>query len=227
MRILMVEDEKHMAEAVAHVLRKSNYTVDLVFDGENGYYTALDDIYDLIILDIMLPKMDGITIMKKLRETNIKTPIIMLTAKGTLDDKILGLDSGADDYLPKPFETQELLARIRALSRRSKNQLVNDFLSYGNTELAIHTLNLMCHGKSFKLTLKESQTMELLMNNAERVVHKDVFIEKIWGYDEEVESSTIEVYISFLRKKLLNLESNIEIKTIRGAGYVLKVIQED
>lgn len=225
MRILMIEDEKHMAEAVGHILKKNNYSVDLIFDGESGFYSALNDIYDVIILDIMLPKMDGITVLKKLRQENIKTPVIMLTAKGDVNDKVLGLDSGADDYLPKPFQTDELLARLRALTRRNKDLTINGILKYEDIELDINTLTLFCKKQSFKLTLKESQTLELLMKKAERIVHKDVIIEKIWGYNEDVEDNTVEVYISFLRKKLNNLGSKVEIKTMRGAGYVLKTLK--
>ena len=225
MRILMIEDEKYMAEAVEHILKKNNYTVDLVFDGESGFYSAQSDIYDVIILDIMLPKMDGITILKKLRQENIKTPVIMLTAKGELNDKILGLDSGADDYLPKPFQTDELLARLRALTRRNKDLNTNNILKYGDIELDINILTLFCKKQSFKLTLKESQTLELLMQKSERIVPKDIIIEKVWGYNEDVEDNTVEVYISFLRKKLNNLGSKVEIKTMRGAGYMLKVVK--
>lgn len=227
MRVLMIEDEKYMAEAVEHVLEKNNYTVDLAFDGENGLYSALSGIYDVIILDVMLPKLDGISVLKKLRIENIKTPIIMLTARGELNDKIIGLDNGADDYLPKPFQTDELLARLRALTRRNKEINNNDILKYGDIELNPHSLMMFCNNRSFKLTLKESQTLELLLSKNEHIITKALIIEKIWGYDEDVEDNTIEVYISFLRKKLINLNSKVIIETIRGAGYKLYEVKEE
>lgn len=227
MRVLMVEDEKYMAEAVAHVLKKNNYTIDLAFDGESGFDYALADIYDVIILDIMLPKMDGITILKKIREENIKTPVIMLTAKGELNDKIVGLDSGADDYLSKPFQTDELLARLRALTRRKSDLNNNNVLKYGDIELNPHILTLFCNKRNFKLTLKESQTLELLIARSERIVSKEVIIEKLWGYDEDANENTVEVYISFLRKKLNNLKAKVYIETIRGVGYRLIKVKEE
>ena len=215
----MIEDEKNMAEAIAHVLKKNNYTVDLAFDGQMGLDYALSDIYDVIILDIMLPKLDGISILKSIREEVIKTPVIMLSAKGEINDKVIGLDSGADDYLPKPFQVNELLARLRALTRRGNDLNSNDILRCGNIELDPHSLYLSCKGNNFKLTLKESQTLELLLTRKNKIVSKDLIIEKLWGYDEDIEANTVEVYISFLRKKLINLNSNVAIETIRGVGY--------
>lgn len=223
----MVEDEKYMAEAIEHVLKKNNYTVDLAFDGETGLDFALADIYDVIILDIMLPKLDGISILKKIRLENIKTPIIMLTAKGELNDKVIGLDNGADDYLPKPFQTDELLARLRALTRRKDNFNNNDILKYTDLELDPHSLTLYCNNKTFKLTLKESQILELLLTRTEIIISKELIIEKLWGYEDTVEDNTVEVYISFLRKKLLSMNSKVKIETIRGVGYKLNTIGEE
>lgn len=221
MKILMIEDEKYMAEAIAQILKKNNYSVDLSFNGEDGLYCALSGIYDIIILDIMLPKMNGLDVLKQLRAEKIDTPVIMLTAKGETEDKITGLDNGADDYLSKPFQTEELLARLRALGRR-KGQLINDgVLIFGDIELNPNTLTLSCNDKKIKLTLKESQLLELLINRKGILTSKDTIIEKIWGYESNAEDNNAEVYISFLRKKLSHIKSNVFIQTVRGAGYVL------
>ncbi|MCL5996195.1 MAG: response regulator transcription factor [Chloroflexi bacterium] len=222
MRILMVEDEKYMAEAVAQVLKKNHYSVDLKHNGEDGLDCGLSGIYDTIILDIMLPKMDGISILKELRKNGIETPVILLTARGRTEDKVRGLDSGADDYLAKPFHTDELLARLRALGRR-KTELINDgILKYGDIELNPLTLLLSCGNKEIKLTLKESQLLELLIKRNSMVISKEIIIEKLWGYDTDTEDNHVEIHVSLLRKKLNQLESDVSIRTIRGAGYVLK-----
>ncbi len=222
MRILMVEDEKYMAEAVAQVLKKNHYSVDLAYNGEDGLDCGLSDIYDIIILDIMLPKMDGIRILKELRRNGIETSVILLTARGETEDKVIGLDSGADDYLAKPFHTDELLARLRALGRR-KTQLLNDgILKYGDLELNPLTLMLGCGNREVKLTLKESQLLELLIKRNGMIISKEIIIEKLWGYNTDAEDNRVEIHISLLRKKVSNLESEVSIRTIRGAGYVLK-----
>lgn len=223
MRILIVEDETHLAEALTQILRKHNYTVDSVNDGESGLDNALSNIYDLIILDIMLPKMDGISILKNVRKEGISTPVILLTAKGEIPDKVVGLDSGADDYLAKPFATEELLARIRALSRRKGEISPDNTLQFGDIELNTAALRLSKGSKNVKLTLKESELLELLILRKNSVTPKELIIEKLWGFDAEVEYNHVEVYISFLRKKLLFLESEVSINTIRGIGYVLEV----
>jgi len=222
MRVLMVEDEKYMAEAIAQVLKKHNYSVDLAFHGEDGLDCGLSGIYDIIILDIMLPKMDGISVLKELRKNRIETPVILLTARGEIEDKVRGLDSGADDYLAKPFHTDELLARLRALGRR-KTELINDgILQYGDIKLNPHTLQLACGGKEITLTLKESQLLELLIIRKGMIVSKENIIEKLWGYDTDAEENRVEIHVSLLRKKLGQLDSEVYIHTIRGAGYVLK-----
>ncbi|MDI3311868.1 MAG: response regulator transcription factor [Thermoanaerobacterium sp.] len=227
MRLLMVEDEKYMAEAVAQVLKKNNYTVDLAYNGEDGLDCGLSGIYDIIILDIMLPKMDGINILKELRKNGIETPVILLTARGEIEDKVRGLDSGADDYLAKPFHIDELLARLRALGRRKAKSLINDgILSYGDIKLNLHTLQLECGSKEAVLTLKESQLLELLIKRNGIIVSKDNIIEKLWGYDTDAEENRVEIYISLLRKKLAQLDSRVYIQTIRGAGYVLKTAKD-
>ncbi|WP_291579585.1 response regulator transcription factor [Clostridium sp. UBA6640] len=226
MRILMVEDEKYMAEAIEQVLKKNNYSVDLAFDGEYGLDCGLSGIYDIIILDIMLPKMDGIGVLKELRKNGIEVPVILLTAKGETEDKVIGLDSGADDYLAKPFKTEELMARLRALSRR-KNELIKDnILQYVDIELNPLTLTLSCGSKEFKLTLKECQLLELLIKRKYIIISKDSIIEKLWGYETCAEDNNVEVYISFLRKKLSRIKSQVIIQTVRGAGYVLNTAKD-
>jgi len=226
-RLLMVEDEKYMAEAVAQVLKKNNYSVDLVYSGEDGLDCGLSGIYDIIILDIMLPKMDGISILKKLRINGIKTPVILLTARGEIGDKVRGLDSGADDYLAKPFHINELLARLRALGRR-RTELINDgILKYGDIRLNPNTLQLECGNKGLSLTLKESQLLELLIKRNGMIVSKENIIVKLWGFDTDAEDNHVEIHVSLLRKKLAQLDSRVYIHTIRGAGYVLKMLKDD
>ena len=221
MKILYVEDEKYMAKALEKVLRKNNYSVDLAFDGEDGLSFALTNLYDIIILDIMLPRRDGISLLKELRRQNIETPIILLTAKGDIEDKITGLDSGADDYLPKPFQAEELLARLRALARRKGHLIPDNILRYGDIELNPHTLDLYKDNQSFHLTLKESQLLEMLIDHRGMTVSASTIIEKIWGYDTDTEDSHVRVHVSFLRKKLALLDSTVRIKSIRGVGYML------
>jgi DNA-binding response OmpR family regulator len=219
----MVEDERYTARAVAEMLKKSNYTVDLAFNGEDGLEYALSGIYDIIILDIMLPKKDGLTILRQIREAQINAPVILLTAKGQVEDKVKGLDSGADDYLPKPYHTEELLARLRALNRR-KPELNNDgILSYGDIHLSPHELILSCNGsmKQVKLKLKQSQILELLINNRNRVLSANTIIERVWGYDTDAEDNHVQTQISRLRKVLSSVQSETEIRTIRGVGYTL------
>ena len=222
MRILLVEDEKHLAEALVQILKRNKYTVDHVYDGEDGLDYALSDIYDVILLDIMLPKMNGLEVLKRFRQENKSTPVIMLTARGEVSDKITGLDYGADDYLPKPFNTDELLARIRAVCRR-KSDIVseNSVLIYGDITLSTALLRLSSKTMDVTLTLKESELLEYLIHNKQIILSKEKIIEKLWGYDSEAEDNYVEVYISFLRKKLLYINSNASIMTVRGVGYKL------
>lgn len=222
MRILIVEDEIHLAEALTQILRKNHYSVDAVHDGQSGLDNALSGIYDLLLLDIMLPGMDGISLLKSIRAERIATPVILLTAKGEVDDKIAGLDHGADDYVAKPFNTGELLARIRAALRRKGEVVPDDSLKFGDIELHPSSLKLSCQGKELKLILKESELLELLMTRKSAATSKEQIIEKLWGFDSEVEHNNVEVYISFLRKKLAFLQSAVKINTIRGVGYVLE-----
>lgn len=222
----MVEDEKYMAEAIAQVLKKNHYSVDLEYNGEDGLDSGLSSIYDIIILDIMLPKMNGISVLRELRRNGIETPVILLTARGETEDKVRGLDSGADDYLAKPFHTDELLARLRALGRR-KNALINDgILKYGDIEFNPLTLLLCCRKNEMILTLKESQLLELLIKRNGMITSKDIIIEKLWGYDTDAEDNHVEIHVSLLRKKLTHLKSDVSIRTIRGAGYILKTAKD-
>ncbi|MED5018320.1 response regulator transcription factor [Paenibacillus chibensis] len=224
MRILIVEDEVHLAEALTQILKKNHYSVDAVHDGQTGLDNALSGIYDLLLLDIMLPEMDGIMLLKTIRGEGIATPVIMLTAKGEISDTIVGLDCGADDYVAKPFSTGELLARIRAALRRKGEVVPEDGLKFGDIELNTSTLKLSCKGKELKLILKESELLELLMTRKQAVTSKEQMIEKLWGFDSEVEHNNVEVYISFLRKKLTFLNASVRINTIRSVGYVLEAM---
>ncbi|NLM50156.1 MAG: response regulator transcription factor [Clostridiaceae bacterium] len=223
MRILLVEDEIYLSEALCQILKKNNYTVDAVFDGETGLDYAKSNIYDIIILDIMLPVIDGITVLRALRKEKINAPVLMLTAKGEVQDIITGLDMGADDYLTKPFDTGELLARLRALARRRGERLSNDeSISFGDITLNTLNLTLFSGGKEVRLTLKESELLEYLILHKNGVATKDGIIEKLWGFDSGAEANHVEVYISFLRKKLNYLKSKTQIETIRGVGYILR-----
>lgn len=222
MRVLIVEDEEQLSEALGNILEKNNYSVDRVFNGIDGLDYFLSNIYDVVILDIMLPKMNGLDVLKCARKEGIFTPTILLTAKGEISDKVVGLDCGADDYLSKPFYTEELLARIRALSRRKGEVVNNNELSYGDISLNLSTLELRCRENSIKLTAKESNLLELLINRKGMVTGKDDIIIKVWGYESEVEHNNVEVYVSFLRRKLLSLKSTTSIKAMRNLGYILE-----
>ena len=224
MRILIVEDEVPLAEALAELLQRSMYAVDIVHNGSDGLDYAVTSIYDGIVLDIMLPVMDGLTMLQKLREKGISTPVLLLTAKSEVQDKILGLDTGADDYLTKPFVAGELMARIRAMTRR-KGEMVDHVLQYGDLTLNRDTYELACEGQSVKLSAKEYQIMELLCTSPRQVIAKERFVEKIWGYDCTAEYNSVEVYMSFLRKKMALLGTGIRIKTARGLGYSLEEAQ--
>ena len=222
MRILFVEDEPSIAEAIASLLKKQHYSVDLAYDGETGLDYAASGVYDLLVLDIMLPKIDGITLLKTLRKQNIRTPIIMLTAKSEVDDKVLGLDAGADDYLTKPFQMKELLARIRSLSRRKDLDYQEDQLAFGNVVLARNELQLATTTNQVVLSPKEMKLMELFLSRPKVILSKETIINKIWGFDPDVEENRVEIYVSLLRKKLTLLEADIGIRTIRNAGYILQ-----
>ncbi len=221
MRILLVEDEKNLSQAIEYILKKNKYIVDAVFNGEDGLDYALSNIYDLIILDIMMPKLDGIQVLKSIRQEKISTPVLFLTAKSTLEDKVIGLDTGADDYLTKPFEIDELLARIRAMLRR-KGELLEDNITFKDIKLNNSNYTLYCDKNSVQLPLKEFNIMKIFINNPQNVITKEYLIEKVWGFDSDTDYNNVEVYISFLRKKLLTIGSKVEIKTARGVGYYME-----
>lgn len=220
MKLLLAEDERSLSRALVKILEKNNYTADAVYNGEDALSYLESGFYDAAILDIMMPKMDGITVLKKLRASGNTVPVIMLTAKSEIDDKVLGLDSGANDYLTKPFDTKELLARIRAMTR---TQITADNkLTFGNISLDRATFELSSPTGSFRLANKEFQMMEILMSNPQHLVSTERLMERIWGYDSESEINVVWVYISYLRKKLTALHANIQIKAARNAGYSLE-----
>jgi len=227
MKILLVEDEIYIAKAIEQLLKKNHFSVDVAHDGEYGLDCGLTDIYDLIILDILMPKMNGIEVLKALRENGITTPVLLLTAKDQPRDKVSGLDSGADDYLAKPFDNEELLARLRALGRRKEVLLLDGLLTYEDVTLNPHTLSISCKNNTVKLSLKESQLLEMLIQNKNIPLSKERMIEKIWGYDSDAEHSNVEYHISLLRKKLAKAETGIAIQMIRNVGYLLKGINDE
>ena len=211
-----------MAEAVAETLTKHNFIVDTAWDGVSGLDYALSGVYDVIVLDIMLPGLSGLEVLKKLRKESVKTPVLLLSALGETEDKILGLDTGADDYLSKPFQTGELLARLRALLRRPSEVLQDGILRFGDITLNPHSLELRKNEKSFFLTKKECQLLECLLVNKGIVLTTDTIIEKIWGFECDVTDNNVQAYVSFLRKKLGLLETEVTIRNVRGVGYVLE-----
>ncbi len=223
MKILLAEDEVSMARAIGKILEKNNYCVDIVYNGMDAVAYLTNGDYDAAILDVMMPGMDGFTVLKKIREKNNIIPIIMLTAKSEIDDKVLGLDSGANDYLTKPFDAKELLARIRAMTRSGIS--ADSRICFGNISLDRATFTLSSPYSSFMLANKEFQMMEILMSNPAHVIPTERFLEKIWGYDTEIEMNVVWVYISYLRKKLIALHADIQIKSVRNAGYSLEEIK--
>lgn len=220
MRLLLAEDEKELSNALAAVFKHNKYSVDTVYNGQDAYDWAKNGNYDGIILDIMMPKMSGLEVLKKLRHEGVTIPILLLTAKSEIEDRINGLDLGADDYLPKPFDTGELMARVRAMLRRN-SEFEPSIKSFGDITLDKKSFTLMCGEKSVTLGNKEFQMLEMLMNNPKNVISADMFMEKIWGYESETEQNVVWVYISYLRKKLKQIDANVEIKAIRGIGYTL------
>lgn len=223
MRILLVEDEKRMAQALCEILRLENYEVDHFVNGLEGLAAIESNLYDIVILDVMLPGMNGYEIVKNARKRGIQTPVLMLTAKAELDDKVTGLDSGADDYLTKPFMTRELLARLRALGRRVLGT-VDGTLSYGDIVLDTNSFMLSCitNGQSVRLGEKEYRILEYLIVNGGQILTREQLAVKIWGYENNSEYNNVEVYMSFTRKKLAFVEAKTEIKAVRGVGYELR-----
>ncbi len=223
MRLLLVEDEKRMAQALCEILRLEKYDVDHYDNGIDGLAAIESNIYDIVILDVMLPGLNGYEVAEKARSEGITTPILMLTAKAELDDKVKGLDSGADDYLTKPFMTKELLARLRALGRRMKNS-ADGVLSYGDITLDTNTLTLSCtaNGQSVRLSEKEYKILEYLIVNSAQILTREQLAVKIWGFESEAEYNNVEVYISFTRRKLTFVGAKTNIKAVRGVGYELR-----
>ena len=220
MRILLAEDERSLSRVLTAKFRMNNYSVDAVFDGESALEYLLSCDYDAAVLDIMMPKMDGITVLKKLRASGSRLPVLMLTAKSEVDDKVLGLDSGANDYLAKPFEMKELLARLRAITR--SRETADNKLRWGNVSLDRATFELSSPTMSFRLANKEYQMMELFLSNPRQVFSTERLMERIWGYDSDSEVTVVRVYVSYLRKKLAALGADVQIKASRNAGYSLE-----
>lgn len=221
MRILIVEDEIRLAEALGQIMEENKYTADIVHDGEAGLDYALSGIYDVIVLDVMLPGMDGFEVVHHLRESKISTPVIMLTALDDVKNKITGLDSGADDYMTKPFVPEELLARIRALSRR-QGEVILEELTFNDLTLNLSSNDLSCKNKSIHLGYKEFEILKILMSNPKILISKETLIVKVWGAESAAESNNVEAYISFLRKKFHYLDSKVTIGTVRKVGYRLE-----
>lgn len=220
MRILIADDEQGIAKALKVILEKNKFAVDAVFNGTDALDYIMSTPYDAIVLDIMMPGLDGLTVLSRAREAGIKTPVMLLTAKSDISDRVAGLECGADDYLPKPFATAEFVARVRALTRRSESY-THSVITVGTTQLDSGRYELRCGDKSAALSNKEYQLMELFMRSPRRVFSTEHIMELIWGFDAEAETDVIWTYISFLRKKLRQIDSDTEIKTIRGAGYAL------
>lgn len=222
MRILIVEDEVRLAEALGQIMLEQKYAVDMVHDGDAGLDYAMSGLYDLIILDVMIPKKSGFEVVRQLRADKITVPVLLLTAKDGVTDKVTGLDCGADDYMTKPFSPEELLARVRALSRR-QGDVVLEELSFADLTLNLSSYSLNCGAKSVHLGFKEYEVLKLLMSNTKMVVPKEDIIIKVWGTDSNAEDNNVEAYISFLRKKFFFLDSKVTIGTVRKVGYRLEV----
>lgn len=221
MRLLLAEDEKTLSNALVTILKHNNYSVDAVYNGEDAIDYIETGVYDGAILDIMMPKIDGITVLKTIRAGGNKMPVLLLTAKSDVDDKVLGLDAGADDYLTKPFVTKELLARIRAMTRRQA-ELTDNSLSFGDLKLDRVSFELSSPSGKLPLTAKEFQIMESFMNHPSQIISAERLMEKIWGFDSDSEINVVWTYISYLRKKLKLLQSGVTIKAVRNIGYTLE-----
>ncbi len=224
MRILVVEDEETIADVIATKLRREKYEVDTCFDGEDGLYNALSNIYDLIILDIMLPKINGFDILKEIKENDINAKVIMLTAKSELEDKLKGFNTGADDYVTKPFHIEELIARVNVQIRNKGNNKLKDILEYSDLALNIRTSILTCKNTNETITIpyREFLLLEYFMNNKEQIVSKEQIYDKVWGIDTDYESNNLEAYLSFLRKKIKIIGSKVNIKSVRNLGYKME-----
>ena len=223
MRILVVEDEFNLADIIATKLKKEKYNVDIALDGEIGLNNALSGIYDLIILDIMLPTINGIEILKLVRENKIEVKVIMLSAKSELDDKLICFENGANDYLTKPFHMEELIARVNA-QLRNNSQNNKDVIEFGDLKLNVKTSTLICNtNEEISISCRELILLEYFMNNPNQIISKEQLYDKVWGIDSEFESNNLEAYLSFIRKKLKIIDSHVNIKAIRGLGYKMEV----
>ncbi len=222
MNVLVVEDERGLAEALVEILSDSGYSVDSVYDGQSGFDYAMSGMYDAVILDVMLPKMDGFEIVNKMRKMGNSIPVLFLTARTSLSDKVTGLDSGGDQYMTKPFQPEELLARIRALSRR-KGEVVFEKLEFGDLELNLDTSELNCGEKVVHLSYREFEVAKLFMSNPNQTFSKEQILTKVWGVDSEVADNSVEAYVSFIRKKMKYLKTNVEIATLRMLGYRMQL----
>ncbi len=221
MKVLIVEDEVRLADALGQIMKEQHYQVDIVYNGTDGLSCGLSGEYDVIVLDVMLPGENGFQVVKKLREARIQTPVLMLTARDDIQDKVTGLDRGADDYMTKPFIPEELLARIRALSRRQGEVIVEE-MKFGDLTLNLSANDLCCGSKYIHLGYKEFEVLKILMSNSGRIVSKEALISRVWGSDSDAEDNNVEAYISFLRKKLNFVGSRVEISTLRKVGYRLE-----
>lgn len=225
MRILIVEDEFNLADVISSRLKKEKYAVDIFCDGEEGLESALTNIYDLIILDVMLPKLNGFEILRKIREKNIKSKVIMLTAKTQLEDKLTGLNQGANDYITKPFHIDELVARVNVQLRNEDNEIAKDYIEAGDLRLNIKTTNLLCTktNETIDIVCKEFLLLEYFMRNPGQTLSRENIYEKVWGFESDAESNNLEAYLSFVRKKIKIIGSSAQIKAVRGLGYKLEV----
>lgn len=225
MKILVVEDDRLLADSLKELLSQKGFQVEAVYDGEAGADYALLGIYDLLILDVMMPKLDGYQVARQVRARHCGTPILMLTAKGQLEDRVEGLNAGADNYLTKPFDTRELLACINALLRRQGGEV--DEMTFGNTSLDLSTSTLVCGDKQIRLSAKEFDIMRYLLQSGEKNLSKEVILARVWGYDSEAVENHVEVYVGFLRKKLRSIGSNVQIQAVRKLDYHLEVSESD
>lgn len=222
MKILIIEDEYSLADAIAETLRKEKFQVKIITNGEDGENEALTNIYDLILLDVMLPKKNGFEILTNLRKEKIDTPVIMLTAKSEISDKLNGLENGADDYITKPFHTRELIARVKVILKRKINIKDTNVLEYSDLKLDLVTCKMCVNDTEIAINGKELDLLEILLVNKNQIVNREILANKIWGYNSDAEYNNVEVYVSFLRKKLKLLKSKVKIKAVRGIGYKLE-----
>ena len=222
MKILIIEDEYSLSDAIAETLKKEKFQVNIITNGEDGENEALTNVYDLILLDVMLPKKGGFEILRTLREEKVDTPVIMLTAKSEMSDKLNGLENGADDYITKPFHTRELVARVKVILKRKTNVNDTHILEYSDLKLNLTTCKMCVDDTEIAINGKELDLLEILLLNKNKIVNREILANKIWGYNSETEYNNVEVYVSFLRKKLKLLKSQVKIKAVRGIGYKLE-----